>query len=112
MDCVAQFIRAASNHPFGCGFKAMLLTYAKRPRESCELLRPIIDWFPNHATMHYDLAHAAAECGLWAEARHWLYRAFAFSRFSSKWRSTIQLSPQLRVTSKAWGTETSVVSHK
>ena len=53
----------------------MLLTHAGQNSEAYNLLKTVIRDFPGHATMHYDLARAAASCALWAEARHWIYLA-------------------------------------
>jgi predicted Zn-dependent protease len=80
MAYAERFIQAAPHHPFGYVFKAMLLSYLNKPKESYDLLVRTVQSFPEHGLMHYDLAHAAAECGLWSEARHWLYRAVCIRR--------------------------------
>jgi hypothetical protein len=76
-----RFIQAAPHDPFGYSLMANLLGYLGKSKEICELFRPVMQWFPKHATMHYLLACASAECGLWAEARHWLYRAICIQSF-------------------------------
>jgi hypothetical protein len=75
LAAVYHLIEIAPDHPFGHSFKAMLLSYNGRHRETYDVLISVIDRFPRHATMHYDLAHAAAQCELWPEAPHWLYLA-------------------------------------
>jgi hypothetical protein len=75
LAAVNRFIEVAPEHPFGYTFKAMLLSCDGRHRESYDLLMSVISQFTGHATMHYDLAHAAAQCELWPEARQWLYLA-------------------------------------
>jgi hypothetical protein len=68
-------MRAAPGHPFGYVFMSMLLSYVHKPKECYDLLRGAAPRFPEHATIHFDLAHAAAQCELWSEARQWLYHA-------------------------------------
>jgi hypothetical protein len=80
LACSDRFIQAAPNHPFGYSFKSMLLSYLHKPRDSYDLLRAAVNRFPGHATMRYDLAHAAAKCELWSEALHWLYQAISIQR--------------------------------
>lgn len=77
LAAVYRFIAVAPEHPFGPTFKAMLLSYDGRHRESYELLSSMVGKFPGHATMQYDLAHAAAQSALWPEASHWLYSAIS-----------------------------------
>jgi len=74
---INRFIEVAPDLPFGYVFKAMLLSYERKPRDAYALLRSVISKFPEHATMHYDLACAAAECGIKSEACHWLYVAIS-----------------------------------
>lgn len=75
MAYTERFIQVAPHEAFGYVFKAMLLSYMHKPRESYELLKPVVARFPTHAIMHYDLAGAAVKCGLFSEARRWLYHA-------------------------------------
>ena len=72
LECTNRFLAAAPNHPFGYNNKAMILLEERKPREAYDFLRSVIDKFPKDATMHYQLAYAAAQCGLKSEAIPWL----------------------------------------
>jgi hypothetical protein len=74
-DATDAFIRAQPLHPFGYCFKSMLFARAGQHRKAYDLLKTVIENFPGHATMHYDLACAAASCAFWSEAQHWVYLA-------------------------------------
>lgn len=78
--CAQRFIQAAPDHPFGYGFLAMLLSYVDEHNASYTLLKSAVARFPNHATMHYDLARVAAKCELWSEAKHWIYASIAIDQ--------------------------------
>jgi len=55
--------------------------YAICVRPDASVLGGKCQRFPNHATMDYDLACAAAQCELWPEARYALYNAICNRQF-------------------------------
>lgn len=87
-EATEAFMKVQPNHPFGYTLKADLLTFVAKYREAYDLLKTTFSRFPDHRSLPYNLALAAARLQLWPEARHWIY--LAITRF--QWNKQLALT--------------------
>jgi|ERR1051325_11004856 tetratricopeptide (TPR) repeat protein len=93
MACIDKLIELDPDKPGPYVFKAQLLSYDDKPNAAFNLLKSVIARFPDHASMHYDIAVYAGEIGNWPEALYWSQITISMSHFKHLLLNNQALAP-------------------
>ena len=77
LDTASALIQVAPEQAFGWIHRSYALHELKRTAEARDNLLPVVERFPDDATLRYNLACYECQLGRLDLARHWLERAFA-----------------------------------
>ena len=76
LDIASALVRLVPNHPLGWVHRSFCLHELERTAEARDNLLRVVDKFPEHAIMLYNLACYDCQLGKLEQAKHWLAKAF------------------------------------
>ena len=77
LTIASSLVQMMPENPFGWIHRSFALHEMKRTAEARDSLMPVLDRFPGHAILRYNLACYECQLGRLEQAKNWLQKAFA-----------------------------------